>query len=247
MRVLFCDQYDNLGNCIGCKWNQIPDDTGITGNDNRDPHKTIYTDAERLKLDFGLYRGKCYDNTGSSWDNSNKIENCAKYNDDANPKCIECHSKWYDMQSNTEWQAPGTQNALSWFRKIHLDYYLSEDSTGVFSCKRYPANYVGLPVHLKKIENTVADNKFIITKGDNTLGFLCKPTFGSKELVKINACGTLITTACAGGEAGDGYYLCAEKENKCLKYKVEDMTSDRWGNNNQAKPSFWYKIAKKCV
>ncbi len=109
MRVLFCDQYDTLGNCIECKWNQIPDDSGITNSNNRDPEIGIYKESDRLSLDYGLYKGKCFDNTGSSkWDNSNKIINCAQYNGDAsNPICIKCHSKDFDFDSRREWSAPG--------------------------------------------------------------------------------------------------------------------------------------------
>lgn len=143
------------------------------------------------------------------------------------------------MNSNTEWQAPGTQSALSWFRKVHLDYYLSDESNALNSkarlCKRYPANYVGLPIHLKRIDLTAAAGQNVMNGGDNSNGFTCKDPYNSKNLVKIKGCGALITASCTG-EVGDGYFLCAEKVDKCIKYKVEDSKMDRFGEDSVTRP-----------
>ena len=69
--------YDPQGNCVECKWNQHPDDTGIADNNNRDPNAGINKDGGRLLLDYGLYKGKCYNNRDNDWNNTNKVPNCA--------------------------------------------------------------------------------------------------------------------------------------------------------------------------
>lgn len=251
MRVLFCQEYDTLGKCIKCKWNQAPSDDLIAGNDNIDPSVKIYKDGDRLALDYGLYGKtdndkKCYDN--KAWDNSNRTPHCAKYtNDAANPKCAMCHYREFDFDTNREWTAPSAATSLAFFRKIHLDYYISEEPDGKIECKRYPAMYAGRPFLIKRIVHKTDTS---VIDGTSATAFTCKDKLGGVDYIPIRGCGELPAVICAGSDDTNNensYFLCATKIDNCEKYLVEDKMMDRFGEKENAKPSFWYKVAEKCV
>jgi len=75
------------------------------------------------------------------------------------------------MNSNREWHAPGVTSQLSYFRRIHYDYWISDKN----KCLRYPSNYVGLPKDLKTIAYTTSDSKILTgsVSGSEEKGYRC--------------------------------------------------------------------------
>lgn len=102
----------------------MPKDEYNSQNAAADENLDIFTSAERLQLDYGLYKGICYNNL--QWTSEIAIvgsagvgiPNCARYDDateGANLKCLECHSRWLNFYSNNEWTVPKTTLAGATF------------------------------------------------------------------------------------------------------------------------------------